>query len=103
MYSKVKQVRRAGVVRSDQDLANDAGVTGALSLTKTTGIRCLTLQPWDNSRHDANALPPLWEAQLVAWVGDAMVFRGWQQPGPDGGPTYLQEWRVQVVGMHPPG
>jgi hypothetical protein len=106
MYSIVKQVWSRGVKRSDREIANDPGSAGELSMTRVSGHLFLSLQITGNTTADNRALPDLFEPALLGWHGTQMVFRGYQKTAGKGeapAQVFLQEWRVTVMGMHPPG
>jgi hypothetical protein len=104
MYSNIKQLRHRGVRRPQRDVANDPGVFGELTMHRVGGILRMTICEWGNQRPDARLVPDLWEPVCQGLGGETMNWRGYQRAnaGEDSDvPTYLQEWRVTILGPLP--
>jgi len=105
MYSNIKQFRARGVRRSDRDIANDPGLSGAVHLHHVGGFLRLSAVEWGCNRAGAELFPDLWDAKCVGWNAAGMVWQGFQHArlsDKKGDPVYFQEWRIEVIGMRPP-
>jgi hypothetical protein len=105
MYSKIIQRRHRGVERSDRDIANDPGVFGEVTMYRVGGHKRMQVREWGNQTMEALLLPSLWCAECLAVGPTCEEWRGFQQaqlPEKKGMPTYLQEWRIEFIGMQPP-
>jgi hypothetical protein len=105
MYSNIKQLRHRGVRRTEREVANDPGVFGEVILHRVGGILRMTVREWGNQRPDARLISDLWEPICQGLGGESMSWRGYQRAGrPDdeAQPTYLQEWRITIIGPRPP-
>lgn len=72
---------------------------------KVVGHRRMQVREWGNQTPEALLLPSLWEAECLAVGPDTEQWRGFQQaqlPERKGQSTYLQEWRIEFIGMKPP-
>ena len=105
MYSNIKQVRRRGVRKSERDLANEPGVFGEITLFRIDGYPVLQVHASGGFADGQDLYPRLHEAVCTGMRDCFLVWRGWQREGNQddkNGPTYLQEWRVEVIAMRPP-
>ncbi|MBW3498891.1 hypothetical protein [Janthinobacterium sp. NKUCC08_JDC] len=105
MYSNVKQVRRRGVRKSERDLANEPGVFGEITLFRVGGYPVLQVHAPGGFADGKDLYPCLHEAVCTGMRDCFLVWRGWQREGNQedkNGPTYLQEWRVEIISMRAP-
>ena len=105
MYSNIKQVRRRGVRKAERDLANELGVFGELTLFRIDGYLVLQVHASGGFADGRDLYPRLYEAVCTGMRDCFFVWRGWQREDNQedkNGPTYLQEWRVEVIAMRPP-
>ncbi|WP_231502481.1 hypothetical protein [Herbaspirillum sp. RV1423] len=91
--------------RPEAEIVADAGLSGVVSMSLAGTARQMTLSASASTEGAATLLlPPLYEPQLLSMHGNGMIVRGWQRLSTDkdgNGATYLQEWLLTFVGLHP--
>ena len=101
MYSKIIQLRKCGVRRSDYDLDRDKGIFGCITTCDIAGTVQMDMIAWGDDAVRTKLLATLNAPVLVSMNRDIMRFRGYQRESKTA-PTYLQDWVITIIGMKAP-
>ena len=96
MYSIVKALRKHGRRLPDRSISADPGLKCELTLAKV-GVSLYLVAHARTDPQRNPLIPQLMDAHLVTMIGARMLFQGLESEGGPDGPTYLQEWAVEVL------
>ncbi len=104
MYSQIFQMRVRGRRKSQAEIDRDQGVFGAIRHMQKPGHSLLFVHAWDDGSLLQPIIPVLYEPQITGMHYEYMTFRGLERcvDAEENGATYLQEWRVKIIGFGKP-
>ncbi|WP_373991911.1 hypothetical protein [Duganella sp. BuS-21] len=105
MCSKIIQWRWLGIKRSDNEIVNDPGVFGEVTMSYGNGHMRLDARRHGYTNESGKMLAPLWDAVCVGKGPRDELWRGYQRaklPHGLGFTTVVQEWHIEHVDMRPP-
>ena len=105
MYSKIIQWRWLGIKRSGNEIVNDPGVFGEVTMSYIGAHLRLNVQRHGYTNESGKVLSPLWNAVCVGKGPRDELWRGYQRaklPHGLGFATVIQEWYIEHVSMAPP-
>ncbi|MYM31473.1 hypothetical protein GTP58_24370 [Duganella sp. CY15W] len=105
MYSKIIQWRWLGLKRPENDILNDPGVFGEVTMAYGNGHKHLNVCRHGYTNESKNVLMPLWDAVCIGKGPRDELWRGYQRaklPHGLGITTVVQEWHIEHISLYPP-